>query len=160
MTDKIPGRCRPAAAWVAMLAIAWIAGCESTAPNSGLPIVQMQLGNKTFTLEVADTSETQERGLMRRDSMPPDHGMIFVFAQARPLTFYMKNTRIPLDIVFIDSGQKVISIRQMKPYDLTLTPSGGPARWAIELNQNAAANAGLKVGDQLKIPPAAQHARP
>ena len=137
-----------------------LAGCQASQATSGLPSVQMQLGTKTFTLEVAADGESRERGLMRRDAMPQDHGMIFVFEDAQPLNFYMKNTRIPLDIIFINQDQKVISIRQMKPYDLTLTPSGGPAKWAIELNQNAAADAGVKVGDQLRIPPAAQHAKP
>ena len=136
-------------------------GCRqsSTAP-SGMPTVTMQIGQRTFTLEVANNDEEKARGLMRRDSMPANWGMIFVFADADERTFYMKNTRIPLDIVFIDETGKVISIKQMQPYDLSLTPSDGPARWAIELNQGAAAAAGLKVGDNLKIPESARAAEP
>jgi uncharacterized membrane protein (UPF0127 family) len=135
-----------------------VGGCESAAsqPRSGLPTVTMQLGNQRFTLEVAATDESRERGLMRRDSMPADHGMIFVFTRDQPLNFYMKNTRFGLDIVFVNSAGTVVSIKQMKPYDLTITPSGAPAMWAIELNQGAAADAGLKVGDQLQIPAAAR----
>jgi uncharacterized membrane protein (UPF0127 family) len=144
------------------LLLAAAGGCQpaSSQPASGLPTVQVQLGNKAFTLEVATTDESRERGLMRRDSMPADHGMIFVFTQEQPLNFYMKNTRIPLDIVFINHDGTVVSIRQMKPYDLTITPSGAPAMWAIELNQGAAAGAGLKVGDHVDIPPAARTAEP
>ena len=147
---------------IPLLALLAAGGCQSAAsqPSSGLPTVKMQLGNKPFTLEVAATEESRERGLMRRDSMPADHGMIFVFAREQPLSFYMKNTRIPLDIVFVDRDGKVVSVRQMKPYDLSITPSGAPAMWAIELNQGAAADAGVKVGDQLQIPDAARHAEP
>jgi uncharacterized membrane protein (UPF0127 family) len=149
----------PATLLLPSLLAALLVGCQPGATagsQPALPTVTMSLGEKTFTLEVANTEESRERGLMRRDSMPSDHGMIFVFAAAQPLNFYMKNTRIPLDIVFLDAGGRVISIKQMKPYDLSLTPSGGAALWAIELNQGAAASAGLKVGDQLQIPDAAR----
>lgn len=131
-------------------------GCQQP-PQSNLPTVQMRLGGKTFTLEVAATMGDRMHGLMRRDSMPVDQGMIFVFDEPQQLRFYMKNTRIPLDIIFVDETGKVDSIKQMRPYDETTVPSdGNHAKWAIELNQGAAADAGVKVGDQLEIPPAAQ----
>jgi uncharacterized membrane protein (UPF0127 family) len=151
-------RLRPLFLLVALLLLA--TGCRPATPPSGLPVVQLRLGDKNFTLEVASTEESRERGLMRRDSMPADHGMIFVFVHADPVSFYMKNTRIPLDIVFLDENGVVISISQMKPYDLTTTPSGGPAKWAIELNQGAAADAGIKVGDKVEIPESARTAEP
>jgi uncharacterized membrane protein (UPF0127 family) len=120
----------------------------------------MTIGQKTFTLEVADTEETRERGLMFRQSMPADHGMIFVFEEERPLNFWMKNTAIPLDIIFVSAGGKVVSIHQMKPYDTSTTSSDGPAKYAIELNQGAAKGAGVNVGDKLVIPPTAREAGP
>jgi uncharacterized membrane protein (UPF0127 family) len=126
--------------------------CQTDQMKSGLRTVQMQIGQKKFTLEVADTDSSREYGLMRRDSMPSDHGMLFVFADERPLSFWMKNTRIPLDIIYVDAQGRVVSLHQMKPYDLGTTSSDGPAQYAIELNQGAAANAGVKAGDQLVIP--------
>jgi len=132
----------------------------SASPASSLPTVRVQLGNKPFNLEVANNEETREYGLMRRDSMPSDHGMIFVFDKASNVGFYMKNTRIPLDIVFVDSDGGVISIKQMKPYDLSTTWADGQAKWAIELNLGAAAGAGVKVGDKLQIPESARNASP
>ncbi len=136
-------------------------GCRRPAPTaSGLPVVNMLIGQKTFVLEVANNEEARERGLMRRDKMDPDRGMIFVFVDSAPRGFYMKNTRIPLDIVFVGEDERVISIKQMQPYDLSTTPSDGPAKWAIELNQGAAAKAGLKVGDNVKIPESARTAEP
>jgi len=143
---------------VALLLSAALVGCQQqqAAPASTLSKTTMKLGNKTFTLEVAATEEDRERGLMRRDSMPADHGMIFVFGEPIVLQFYMKNTRIPLDIVFVGPDQKVVSIKQMKPYDLSTTSSDYKAKWAIELNKDAASDAGLKVGDQLDVPQAAR----
>ena len=68
----------------------------------------------------------------------------------------MKNTRIPLDIIFVDEQQKVVGIEQMKPYDLKSTYSPKAYKWAIELNKGSAAKAGLKVGDVVVIPEAAR----
>ena len=132
------------------------AGCQEQ-PQSNLPTVKMQIGSRQFTLEIAADDESRMRGLMRRDSMPADHGMIFVFAETKPLSFYMKNTRIPLDIVYIGGDAKVVSIKQMQPYDVSPVPSDAPAKWAIELNQGTAAAAGVSVGDALQIPEAARN---
>ena len=148
-----------------LVLLSLVVGCSeksspSASPSSSLPTVRVQLGSKPFNLEVANNEETREYGLMRRDSMPADHGMIFVFDKPSNVSFYMKNTRIPLDIVFVDEAGGVISIKQMKPYDLSTTPADGQAKWAIELNQGAAAGAGLKVGDKLQIPESARNASP
>jgi uncharacterized membrane protein (UPF0127 family) len=139
-----------------LLMLAGLVGCRPPAQSGALPTTQMQLGSQTLTLEIANTGATREHGLMQRDSMPADHGMIFVFADEQSLSFWMKKTRIPLDVIYVDGNQKVVSIKQMKPYDLTPVPSGRAAKWAIELNKGAADTAGVKVGDQLAIPQAAQ----
>ena len=112
----------------------------------------MQIGTKTFTLEVADTNDSRRTGLMQRKSMPADHGMIFVFAEEQPLGFWMKNTLIPLDVIYLDAKGKVVSIKKLEPLDLTAVDSDGPAKYAIEINRGAAAGAGVKVGDVLNIP--------
>ncbi|MFI5380191.1 MAG: DUF192 domain-containing protein [Tepidisphaerales bacterium] len=127
-------------------------------PQTGLPTVTMRLGGKACTLEVVRTERTRRIGLMFRDSMPADHGMIFVFAEPEELGFYMRNTRIPLDIVYVGGDQRIVSIHQMKPFDEHTTPSDGPAKWAIELNDGTAARLGLNAGDKLEIPEAALQA--
>src|SRR5204862_1989429 len=104
------------------------------------------------TLEVADSEATRRKGLMQRDSMPDDHGMIFVFNREAPLSFWMLNTRFPLDIVYLDSAGKVVSVKQMKPYDKTGVPSDGDAQYAIELNAGTAARVGVKAGGTLTLP--------
>ena len=133
-----------------------LAGCADEAPRPPLRTVSMTIGAKEFTLEVADTDATREHGLMKRDSMPADHGMIFVFDYDAERSFWMKNTRIPLDIIYIESSGKVVSIASMKPYDWTPVPSHGPAKYAVELNQGAAAETGVKPGDVVQIPPDAR----
>lgn len=118
--------------------------------------VPMQIGSKTFELEVARSTAEQEKGLMERDAMPANHGMIFVFPDEEERGFWMKNTRIPLDILFLTAAGKVVSISQMQAYDRTVTQSHGDARYAIELNLGAAQEAGVKPGDQLAVPPGAR----
>jgi uncharacterized membrane protein (UPF0127 family) len=118
-----------------------------------LPAISMTLGSKKFSIEVAPDENTRDMGLMHRESMPADHGMIFVFPGEQPLTFWMKNTHIPLEILYLDKTGKIVSIQSMRPLDLTGIDSGKPAKYAIEVNPGAVAAAGLKVGDVIAIPP-------
>lgn len=127
-------------------------GSNSTSTNSGLSMTSMRIGSQTFTLEIANTDSARTRGLMRRDSMRADHGMIFVFPDEAPRGFWMRDTRIALDILFLDSTGNVVSIHSMKPYDLNSTHSAGPAKYAIELNLGAAASSGVTVGEVMDIP--------
>ena len=82
--------------------------------------------------------------------------MIFVFPEPDTYSFWMKNTRIPLDIVFIDAGGTIRSIQQMKPYELKSVSPPVAVKYAIELNEGAAAKAGAKVGDKITIPDSAK----
>jgi len=133
-----------------------LSGCFNRAPSSGLTTTKMQIGDKQFILEIADTAAKRNTGLMRRDSLPDDHGMIFVFPEEDTYSFWMKNTRIPLDIVFIDSGGTIRSIQQMKPYDLNAVSPGAAIKYAVELNLGAATRAGAKTGQKVIIPDAAK----
>ena len=116
----------------------------------------MEIGGRKFTLEVARTPAAQDKGLMDRDSLPDDHGMIFVFPDDQVRSFWMKNVHFPLDILFLDSAGRVVSIHQMRPYDENNTSSDSPARYAIELNKGIADQLGIKVGDELSLPPDAR----
>jgi len=128
-------------------------------PASNLPTTSVTIGKKTYTLEIAARTAEQEHGLMQRDSMPSDHGMIFVFPDRQMRNFWMKNTRIPLDILYLDSDGSIVSIHHMDPYKLDGVPSGLPAQYAIELNAGQAAEAGVKVDDTLQLPDAVKHAK-
>lgn len=128
------------------------ANAQTDGRAQSLATVNMDIGNKKFVIELALTDDQQQMGLMYRDSMPADHGMIFVFPDEQERSFWMKNTRIPLDIAYLDKTGKVVSIKQMRPFDLTGVNSEKPAKYAIEFNVNVASQAGLKVGDTVKIP--------
>lgn len=135
---------------LAMLLI-WAGGCSSPPPG-GLPTTHMRIGSRTFILEIANSFGTRETGLMRRDSMPRDHGMIFVFPWQQESPFWMKNTRFPLDILFIDKDGRVVSIHRMEAYDEHSTYSGGAYKYAVEINAGEAEKTGVKAGDVLEIP--------
>lgn len=128
------------------------AGCRETPEPPRLPTANMQIGNRTFLVEIANNDPDRARGLMERPSLPPDRGMIFVFAREEPRSFWMKNVPFPLDIIFLDAGGKVVDIKRMLPLDLRSVPSARPAKYAIEVNAGVAAEVGLKVGDAIPIP--------
>jgi uncharacterized membrane protein (UPF0127 family) len=121
-------------------------------PAADAYTVEMKIGGRTFHVEIADTVRKQQLGLMHRKSMPADHGMIFVFPDERERSFWMKNTHIPLDIIYADKTGKVVSVKQMQPLDESPVPSDGDAKYAVELNQGTAKRVGVKAGDVLVIP--------
>jgi uncharacterized membrane protein (UPF0127 family)/Skp family chaperone for outer membrane proteins len=126
---------------------------KSTAPPlPTLPTTSMRIGSKIFTLEIAADDASREHGLMERNTIAPDHGMIFVFPLAEEQQFWMHHTRFPLDIIYADNHARVVSISAMKAYDETGIDSNGPSKYAIELPAGQAAETGVKPGDQLTFP--------
>jgi uncharacterized membrane protein (UPF0127 family) len=97
--------------------------------------------------EVAATPEQQERGLMFRRSLRPDRGMIFPYDPPQDVSFWMKNTIIPLDIVFIRSDGTIVRITHAKALDLSPLPSGEPVAAVLEIRGGRAAELGIKEGD-------------
>lgn len=103
-----------------------------------------------FSIEVADTDERRALGLMYRTSMPPDAGMLFDFKQDQPVSMWMRNTRIPLDMLFIARDGRVVNIAQRTvPFSEATIPSSGPVRAVLELNGGTAERLGLKPGDRV-----------
>ncbi|MEN9625929.1 MAG: hypothetical protein RL557_257 [archaeon] len=114
--------------------------------------IQIIINNEPFILETAITTAEKQKGLMFRESMPEDHGMIFIFNQEEERSFWMKNTLIPLDIIFIDENNKITSIQTAQP--CTQDPCSkyqAHAQYIIELNAGRAKELGLKEGDELDI---------
>lgn len=108
-----------------------------------------------MSMEVAATPSSSRRGLMFREFLPPLGGMIFVFHPAEDVAMWMKNTLIPLDMLFIAPDNRIIHIHEnAKPHDLTPLPSGGITRYVIELRGGTAAKYGINTGDYIKIPSA------
>jgi len=100
-----------------------------------------------FTVEVAATPDQQERGLMFRKSLAPDRGMIFPYEPPQDVAFWMKNTWIPLDIVFIRSDGTIARITNAQPMNLDPLPSGEPVSAVLEIGGGRAAALGIKPGD-------------
>lgn len=101
-------------------------------------------------LEIADDDYQRETGLMYRQKLEKNHGMLFVFPNEQPRGFYMKNTYIPLDLIFLNSKNKIVSIaKNAKPEDLSTIPSEVPAQYVLEVNAGLADLWNLQVGDSL-----------
>ncbi len=102
-----------------------------------------------FRVEIADTEAERMRGLMYRSVLAPDEGMLFDFKTPRPLAFWMKNTLIPLDMIFIGADGRIINIAaNTEPLSLDLVPSDGPALAVLEIGGGRAAELGIKPGDK------------
>jgi len=111
--------------------------------------IKLELGQKTFNLEIAQTIGQKAKGLSQRDNLCSNCGMIFVYQKEGIYPFWMKNTRIPLDIIWLDSTGKVIDIKTGKPQDLSLLTNSTPAQYIIETNPSAT---GLFVNDMVNLP--------
>ncbi|MGW9687086.1 DUF192 domain-containing protein [Flagellimonas sp. 2504JD1-5] len=103
-----------------------------------------------FQIEIAETEYETQTGLMYRDSMEEDQGMLFVFDDIAMHSFYMKNTEIPLDIIYIDENLKIVSFQKnAKPFDETGLSSGVPVQYVLEINAGLSDKLGLSVGDSI-----------
>jgi len=110
-------------------------------------------GRRRFVIEVARTPDQQERGLMCRAHLDADKGMIFPMEPPHPAAFWMKNTMIPLDIIFITPEGRIESIkRRARPYDLTPLASGGSVNAVLELGGGVADRLGIREGDKVVWP--------
>jgi uncharacterized protein len=103
-------------------------------------------------VEIADEEAEQKRGLMERTALAEDAGMLFVFPRERPLSFWMKDTLIPLSIAYIDGDGGIVDIQNMQPLDETSHPSAAPAQYALEVNQGFFEERGVQVGDEADLP--------
>jgi len=108
-------------------------------------------GVRHFTVEIADTDQSREIGLMFRKSMAANRGMLFDFGAPQSVTFWMKNTLIPLDMVFIGKDGHVVSVtRKAIPMSEALIPSGGAIVGVLELRGGRADEIGVKPGDEVR----------
>lgn len=118
----------------------------------------VEFRGERFTVEVADEHEERARGLMFRDELPDGTGMLFVHDQPQPLAYWMKNTKIPLDIFYFDASRRLVSVsRGVPPCSLgdrcPPYPSKGPALYVLELNAGEASRLGAGEGDQIVFGP-------
>jgi uncharacterized protein len=117
-----------------------------------LPIASISINGHVLTVELAGTPDARTCGLSRRDELPPDHGMLFIFPDFRPQAFWMKDTRIPLSIAFLDDDGKIMSIQDMAPMRTDVEyNSPGPTRYALEVNQGWFKRHAIEVGDPVAM---------
>jgi uncharacterized protein len=111
-----------------------------------LPTVELAIDGHRLIAEVAATDTTRTTGLMHRFSLQRDHGMLFVFKEPQPLSFWMKNTYVPLSIAFIGSDGKIVNIEDMAPQTEATHPSRGLALYALEMKKGWFAERGISAG--------------
>jgi hypothetical protein len=110
-------------------------------------------GQATFTVEIADTPATRAQGLMYVETMPRMAGMLFVYDRPQPVSFWMKNTMISLDMIFASPQGKILRVHENAiPGDLTPIPGGDGVQMVLEINGGLAARLGITAGDVMQHP--------
>ena len=155
----------PVRALAALSAVLLVSACAAPDKAAGAaaeagaisPLEDLQIvtrtGTHSFKVEIADAEAEREHGLMNRPSMGPDRGMLFEFEDERDRSFWMHNTYIPLDIIYIDHTGKIVSIAaNATPFSETPIPSMGAARGVLELNGGRAVALGIQAGDTVRHP--------
>ncbi len=121
-------------------------------PTAPLTIITAG-GPHKFTVEVATTPAQMEQGLMFRHSLAPDAGMLFDYGTPSPAMMWMKNTLIPLDMLFVDAAGRIVNIHERAvPGSLETIAAAEPVRAVIELNGGTAARLGIRPGDRVEFP--------
>jgi len=118
-------------------------------PVSGLPVIPLRVRGHAFRVEIARTDAEQQRGLMYRTIMGANEGMLFPEALPRRVAFWMRNTVLPLDIVFIGTDRRILNIVSAIPYDETPLPSAGPVSAVLELNAGRTRQLRIRPGDKV-----------
>ncbi|MBM3985529.1 MAG: DUF192 domain-containing protein [Planctomycetes bacterium] len=145
---------------LAALSVAVLLACCNAEERPMQPPTQppttavLQLAGRSVTVELALDSEARARGMMHRTHLDPDAGMLFVFPEARPQRFWMRNTLIPLDICFLDSDGTLQNVARGLPgVEEPGYHSARPARMVLELNAGWCEAHGIKPGDRVPVPP-------
>lgn len=126
--------------------------CSSSGCDMNNPIALISGKDYELQIELAMNKESRRCGLSFRDQLADDQGMLFVFDQDKILSFWMKDTRMPLSIAFLTAQGKILNIRTMQPMNDTLHHSStGPARYALEVNQDWFTDHRIRAGDSLLL---------
>ena len=121
--------------------------------DGGKAFVQLMVKDKKIKAEVARTEDEKSRGLMFREKLGPDEGMLFIYEREEFLSFWMKNTPLPLSIAFLDQNGRIVDLQDMEPFNLRTHTSTRPAKFALEMNLHWFRKNGVKAGDVVGMPP-------
>ena len=139
-----------------VLAYSFLFFASSCSASAETALHTVQVGDVEFQVEIADTDESRRLGLMHREALPEGQGMLFVFEQDQRLSFWMKDTVIPLSIAYISSDGVIREIHDMTPLSLESIRSSRSVRYALEVNRGAFDAAGIEPGDRVLLPERAQ----
>lgn len=138
---------------VALLSLVGPAVGPSRAAGQDALEIASKTGVHPFAVEIADTEAEREKGLMFRKELPEGRGMLFDFHQEQEVGFWMENTYIPLDMIFIRGDGRILRIAEnTTPLSTRIIPSGGPVRWVLEVIGGTARKLGLAAGDRVASP--------
>lgn len=122
-------------------------------PVDPAPLVaQTRSGERSFSIEVADEMREREQGLMFREQMDDDHGMLFVFEDTHDVGFWMKNTPLPLDLIFIGQDGRVRAVKRGEPLSPAVISPNAPVRFVLEVKAGIAEKSGIENGDRIRHP--------
>ena len=138
--------------FLVLLAIVFTTGLAWPAGQQTLEIAS-KTGVHVFSVEIADNDAEREKGLMYRRELPEGRGMLFDFHREQEVSFWMQNTYIPLDMIFIRGDGRIFRIAEnTEPLSTRLVPSGGPVRAVLEVIGGTARKLGIDVGDRVASP--------
>lgn len=129
----------------AAVALVLFAACHAHAEER-FPVVPLTAGMHVIQAEVAATEPQREQGLMFREKLGPNAGMVFVFKKPTQVCMWMKNTPLPLSVAFLDERGKILNIEEMQPQTLSSHCAKGPAVYALEMNRGWFAQKNIKPG--------------
>lgn len=124
-------------------------GTPPAVPGAQLPVAWLAVGDHRITAEIAQRPADRARGLMFRESLPPDHGMLFLFPDETVQSFWMRNTTIPISIAYADARGRIVRIADLEPLDERPVTSVGPARYALEMNRGWFSAHAVVAGDRI-----------
>jgi len=140
--------------WIAFVLLGFLLATGPARP-AGLPTLEIasKTGVHVFAVEIADTEAARAKGLMFRKNLPEGQGMLFDFHREQEVSFWMENTYIPLDMIFIRGDGRILRIAEnTEPLSTRIIPSGGPVRAVLEVIGGTARKFGIAPGDRVAFP--------
>ncbi len=132
-----------------MLVAALVVAASLARAEAPLPVTQVKVAGHALRVEVVATTEQRSRGLMFREKLAKNDGMLFVFDEPGYHAMWMKNTPLPLSVAFVDGEGRILNVADMEPQTLESHAAAGPARYAIETNKGWFGERGIKAGDKV-----------
>ena len=138
---------------LSLIALSWVMVSDAGAAALEKLTIATASGQKSFDVEVMRTDAEREKGLMFRNYLPADRGMLFDFGAEKPVMMWMKDTPLPLDMIFIRTNGTIARIEaNTEPYSLTVLSSGEPVIGVLEINAGIAEKLGIRAGDKVIHP--------